>query len=266
MNYHGLSLLMPVALLLVLLSTVSATGNAHDYEISEYCAIFDLDSWSTDVKVTLEIVYPIGETSKSEGFKYVGANTVFELSCHDEAGEDLSTRVTGTSWKKIEWQFSPVRKGSKKITVQFKSKGLLSRIRGTNVLDVSWAGFFQVPVHKSRFVIILPVDADHKTLTMRPGIWTKRTTNGRLVLERTQEPLIGKDIVVQYGETKSGSSMLIWATTFIIGFAFLIWGIHWLTKTYSVGKGNYYCNGQGPSSHDGGGGSHDSNSGGGCGG
>lgn len=225
MNHKSMRLSISMSLVLVFCLCFASWAEDYNYEISEYTATFDLSDKTSDVNVTLEIVYAIGDTYKSDGFKFVGKNEVVGLTCIDDTGEELEVRVVPMKETKIEWRFQPVRNCSKKITARFKLKNLLKSSQSKTILKAEWVGFFKVPVRKSTFVVIFPDDGEPKDLITQPGGWNSKTRDGRWIIEMDQDPLNKKDLVVEFREKKwrwsiqwlivgvlAGIILLIWAT------------------------------------------------------
>lgn len=225
MNHKSMRLSISMSLVLVFCLCLASWAEDYNYEISEYTATFDLSDKTSDVNVTLEIVYAIGDTYKVDGFKFVGKNEVAGLTCIDDTGEELQVRVLPMKETKIEWRFQPVRNCSKKITARFKLKNLLKSSQSKTILKVEWVGVFRVPVHKSTFVVMLPDNLGPKDLITHAGVWNSERRDGRWIIEMDQDPLKKKDLVVEFRE-KNWRWFIQWLIVGVsAGIILLIWAM-----------------------------------------
>lgn len=184
-----------------ILSLIFAScSRSPNYEISQYRATFELFKNSLDVGVRLEITYKIGDSYKSDGFKFVGNNPVSDLSCGTDTGEPLNSEIKQMRETKILWYFPKVKNCSKTVIANFKLKNFLRKIDKKYILDAKWAGIFKVPVERSTFEVIFPEDVDPKIAKAIPSFYNKDKTGGRYSVLARQEPLSIRELYIEYEE------------------------------------------------------------------
>lgn len=176
----------------------SAEKTDYAYSISELKLRFDLAAESPDVRVCLDITYRIGDESKSDGFKFVGNNKVFDLKCMDERGEPLRCEALSLRETKIQWFFPETKNAARSFHVTFSLKAQVGREGAQHVFHAPWAGVFRVPVEKAVFEAVLPEGVDGARLEVRPEPWQKTEDHGRIHVITEQSPLKKQDFYIKY--------------------------------------------------------------------
>jgi hypothetical protein len=142
---------------------------AYDYELSSYEVTFHLIEGSPDAYVTLELVYSVGEESKSDGFKFVGESVISELAVTDGKGNPLECRTRKLRETRVEWFFPPVRNTDQTVIVSFRIHNLLSGMPWSNSLEASWVGVWRVPVKNVTYRVVFPPGFHPENVSSKPS-------------------------------------------------------------------------------------------------
>lgn len=186
--------------LLIIPLLISGLSYADDFQyyVSKYQATFELNETTSDVKVTLDLTYEIGNQSKSDGFKFVGKNRVTGVSCRDGSGKPLQTEILSLKETKIVWHFPEIKNGKQRVITSFTLKDFLKKKNGYYFLEAGWAGVFRIPVQKAVFEVIFPKQINPKVINSEPGLWQKSFRNGRYNLITTQTPLTKREMLIEF--------------------------------------------------------------------
>ena len=175
----------------------SCNTQNYDYKVENYNLAIETINNTADVKVTMELTYIVGANeSKSEGFKFVGDNTVDSLTCWDETGV-ISSKVDYLKETRISFQFNPIVAGTKKIKSTFILRDFIKTQNNKFVIDATWAGVFRVPVEKAKYSLYLP--SSYKNLKFKePHQWKQEIQGNFNYFYYTQVPLKEKTIKIKF--------------------------------------------------------------------
>ncbi len=181
----------------LLCSILNSCINTYNYDIDDYKLTMELNKNNNDVKTTIEIIYNVKNGSKSDGFKFVGNNTVDSLMCSDESGP-IAGEVNYLKETKISWKFNTVSSGTKSIKAVFILRNSLRNDGEKMSLDVPWAGVFRVPVNHSKFVVLS--HAIYK-LDAPSSDWQINTSDDKILCTLEQNPLHNKAFSLEFKNT-----------------------------------------------------------------
>ncbi len=182
----------------ILLLLPAAYADSSDYSIEYYRAAFTLAENGADVRVRLEILYRVGTTPKSDGFKYVGTRWIKDVACIDGSGKVLQCEVGHEREAKITWHFPEVRNARQAVVVEFTMADALDADGELCTLNVPWAGMFRVPVRNAVYEFAIPSVKKPVVPEAGPGKTYLSEKGGWTIVSRTQSPLADRSFFVEF--------------------------------------------------------------------
>ncbi|MBF0317233.1 MAG: TIGR04222 domain-containing membrane protein [Nitrospirae bacterium] len=166
-----------------------------------------------DVAVTLKITYDTTQRL-ANGFKFVGTDKVTQVSVRDEYG-DISFKVEELSETKISFEFKPVMRGKKEITINFLIAGAVKEGLFSSQFHAQWLGNWNIPVDGIRYSFTLP--DKYKPANIKTNLPYTTTTDpyGKEIIVIEQTPLKTRPLRLTFRPAISGHKLL-----FLIG-----WGV-----------------------------------------
>jgi uncharacterized membrane protein YgcG len=230
----------------------------------------------------MSITYHIGDTEKSDGFKYVGYATIADLSCSDAEGNPLACSVQEDNETKLVWVFPPQRDTDYTVKLSFLMKHAVGWDGDIRFINAGWAGVFKVPVRQATWTIKLPDGAGPDG---PPTPYLRVSPFNTFPLPRSDysqqsfkmNPLNPKNLMVGWGtqselarwenpEEVANPSSIDWEPVVSFGLPIAIFGVVAIFMVRKNRRGRGGLSGGSSSGNSSGGCSGSSCSGGGCGG
>ena len=173
-------------------------GTGSSYSVKHYEVDFEpLTDLSGDVAVTMLIIYNVEGGRKNRGSKFIGRNTIRDISVTDERGAPLQFAVKKMHETKIEWQFPSISRGQQVVRVHFTLEKALSGTRAQNTFRADWIKNWRVPVYDAVFRWKSPSGHYISTISSTPKGVMRRYNNSQ-VLEINQPILTDTPLFIQF--------------------------------------------------------------------
>ncbi|MBF0337322.1 MAG: TIGR04222 domain-containing membrane protein [Nitrospirae bacterium] len=192
---------------LVLLCSLNANGAVivSDYE-AQFRVVPNESGRLEDVAVTLKITYAATNQTLGKGFKFVGTDKVRQVRVSDEHG-DIHFSVDKLRETKISFNFTPIIRGRKLITIDFLLERALKNGLLSSKFNAPWLGNWNIPVDMARYSFVLPDKYSHGSIEANIPYTTTTAPSGAEIIAFEETPLKTRHLKIEISPAVSGHKL-----------------------------------------------------------